>query len=137
MRTKLFVTAIIFALLITVFPACDAREAGSLKTLTKPYIAQYECTEAKLGDEDLLEKFEYITIVLEDKQTLKLIYKPKDGEKHVAESTYSLDTETRELTADLWILGYKFQQSTTVKNGKFTITQKIGDKQLIMNFKSK
>lgn len=137
MRTKLFVTAIIFALLLTVFPACDAREAGSLKALTKPYIAQYECTEAKLGDEDLLEKFEYITIVLEDKQTLKLIYKPKDGEKHVMESTYSLDTETRELTADLWILGYKFRQSTTVKNGKFTITKKIGDKQLIMNFKSK
>lgn len=137
MRTKLFVTAIIFALLITVFPACDAREAGSLKALTKPYIAQYECTEAKLGDEDLLEKFEYITIVLEDKQTLKLIYKPKDDEKHVMESTYSLDTETRELTADLWILGYKFRQSTTVKNGKFTITKKIGDKQLIMNFKSK
>ena len=137
MRTKLFVTAIIFALLLTVFPACDAREAGSLKALTKPYIAQYECTEAKLGDEDLLEKFEYITIVLEDKQTLKLIYKPKDGEKHVMESTYSLDTETRELTADLWILGYKFRQSTTVKNGKFTTTKKIGDKQLIMNFKSK
>lgn len=137
MRTKLFVTAFIFALLLTVFPACDAREAGSLKALTKPYIAQYECTEAKLGDEDLLEKFEYITIVLEDKQTLKLIYKPKDGEKHVAESTYSLDTETRELTADLWILGYKFRQSTTVKNGKFTITKKIGDKQLVMNFKSK
>lgn len=120
-----------------ILPACDAREAGSLQALTNPYIAQYECTEAKLGDEDLLEKFDYITLVLEDKEKLQFIYKPKNGNKQIIESNYSFDLETRELTSEIWILGYKFKQSTIVENGKFNVSIPIGNKQLVLKFASK
>ncbi len=122
---------------LLILSACDAREAGSLKSITRPYIAHYECTEATLGGEDLLDKFEYIEIVLVDKEEMQLIYKPKEGKKSKIKSNYSFNLETRELTADIGIYGYRFRESTIVENGKFTVTKTIGEKQLILKFKTK
>ncbi len=120
-----------------ILSACDAREAGSLKSITRPYIAHYECTEAYLGDENLLDKFEYIEIVLVDKDEMQLLYKPKEGKKSKIKSNYSFNAETHELTADIGIYGYRFRESTIVENGKFNITKSLGEKQLIMKFKAK
>ncbi len=137
MKRKLTILIAICSLLLILIPACDAREAGSLKALTKPYIAHYECTDATLGEENLLDKFEYIEIILVNKEKMELIYKQKDGEKRSLESKYSFNPKTRELTAEIGILGYTFRQSTIVEKGKFTITKTIGNKQLIMKFKVK
>ncbi len=125
------------SMFLLILSACDAREAGSLKSITRPYIAHYECTEATLGGENLLDKFEYIEIVLVDKEEMQLIYKPKDGKKSKIKSNYIFNLETRELTADIGIYGYRFRESTIVENGKFTVTKTIGEKQLIMKFKTK
>lgn len=137
MKRKLFFLTAVCTLLLLLIPACEAREVGSLKSLTRPYIAHYECTEATLGEENLLDMFDYIEIVLVDKEKMELIYKMKDGEKHSVESSYSFDIEKRELTADVGILGYKFRESTTIEHGRFTISKAIGTKQLIMKFKAK
>lgn len=137
MKKKITLFSFIFAALLLLLPACEAREAGSLKALTKPYIAQYECVEAKLGNENLLEKLDYILIVLEDKEKLKFIYKPKNGDKQIIESEYTFNEESRELTAEIGILGYRFRQSTRVENGKFTVSKQIGNKELVMKFKAK
>ena len=99
--------------------------------------SHYECTEATLGGENLLDKFEYIEIVLVDKEEMQLIYKPKEGKKSKIKSNYTFNLETRELTADIGIYGYRFRESTIVENGKFTVTKTIGEKQLIMKFKTK
>ena len=135
MKRKLIIIAAICSLFV-LLSACDARDTGSLKSLTRPYIAQYECTDAKLGNDELLEKFDYIKIVLVDKNKMQLIYKLKMGEKRVKESEYTFDAKTRELSADIGIFGYRFNQTTVVKDGKFTVTKTILGKQLVMNFES-
>ena len=137
MKKKLFAIFAVFALLLTLLPACDAQEIGSLKSLTKPYIAQYECYEGTLGGEDILEKFDYIEINILDKENLELLFKKKDGEKYKYECEYTLDSKTRELSADIWVLGFRFKESVKIENGKFTISKPIGSRQLIMKFKVK
>ncbi len=137
MKRKLILIAAILTLLLAILPACDAQKAGSLKTITSPYIAQYECTSATYGDDNLLDKFDYIEVNLADKKELELIYKLKNGNRNVITTTYELNPETRELSADIGIFGYKFKQTTKIENGKFTVTKTIGKKLLIMNFELK
>ncbi|MDE6867998.1 MAG: hypothetical protein K2J83_02505 [Clostridia bacterium] len=137
MKRKFLFVTVIFALLLTVLPACDAQKAGSLKAMTRPYIAQYECISATLGSENLLDKFDYIEVNLADKKELEVIYKLKGGERKIVTTTYEFDTETRELSADIGIFGYRFKQCAKIENGKFTVTKAIGLKQLIMNFQLK
>ena len=134
---KLFLPIFICCLAaLSLLCACDMKNAGPLKSITRPYIAQYQCTEAELGDENLLDKFEYIKIVLVNKEDMQIVYKPKDGESKTISSTYELDTKTHRLTAQIGILGYDFKQSVIVENGKFTISMPIGGKQLVMKFKA-
>ena len=137
MRKKLIFPTIICALLLLLLPACDAREIGSLNSITSPYIAHYECTEAYYGEENILDKFDYVEIKLVNKKQMQLIYKLKGEDKRVIESEYSFDAKSRELSAEIGLLGLKFRQSTTVNNGKFTISKTIGAKQLVMKFEAK
>lgn len=136
MKKRLILFAIICTLLLTFLSACDIKNAGSLKSITNPYIAQYECVEAKLGDEDLLKKFDYIKITLVNKENLELTYKPKDGEHKTIKSKYSFDVKSRILTAEIGLLGYTFKQSTVIEKGRFTLSKSIGSKQLVMKFKA-
>lgn len=121
---------------LILLPACDIKNAGPLKSITHPYIAQYECVEATLGEEDLLKKFDFIKITLLNKENMELCYKPKDGESKTIKSNYTFDYKTRKLTAEVGILGYTFKQSTVIEKGRFTISKPIGGKQLIMKFKA-
>ena len=136
MKRKLIILTAVLALCLLILPACNAQEAGSLKSITKPYIAQYECTEAKLGEQDILEKYDYIKIILVDKNEMNVVYKPKDGEKRIVKNEYMFDTKTKELSAEIGIFGYSFKQSVTVQNGQFTINKTIGNEQLVMKFKA-
>lgn len=135
MGKKLFLL-IFCAALFTALCGCNAKNAGPLKSLTNPHIAQYECEEATLGGENLLEKFEFIKIILIDKENLELNYKPKDGEGKSVKSNYTFDYKTRRLTAEIGILGYDLKQTTVIEKGKFTISESIGGKQLVMKFKA-
>ena len=136
MKKRIIVFAVICVFLLTLLPACDMKNAGPLKSVTRPYIAQYECVEATLGNEDLLKKFDYIKITLLDKDTLELNYKQKDGDNTKVKSNYDFDMQSRTLTAEIGILGYTIKQSTTVEKGKFTISKSFGGKQLIMKFQA-
>ena len=122
---------------MSLLPACDIQEADSLKSLTKPYIAQYECYEGTFGGEDILEKFDYIEINLADKKNLELLFKRKDGEKYKYECEYTFDNNTNELSADIGVLGFRFKESVKIEYGKFTVSKPIGSKQLVMKFKVK
>lgn len=115
-------------------PACDMKAEGSIKSITKPYIAQYECTEARFGNINILEQYEFIKIIILDKDQLEVNIKPKNGEKKSARCAYTLDPETRTLSAEVGILGYKFKESVVVKNGQFTISKIIGSKEFFVKF---
>ena len=137
MKRKFFAAAILLLLTFAVvLPSCQAREAGSVKALTKPYIAQYECTDCYLGSENLLEKYDYIRIVLGEKNSLQILVKPKNEEKQIYKGKYEFDFDTRVLSADIAVFGFAFKPKTTVENGKFTVTKQIGKKQLIIKFKA-
>lgn len=137
MKKKFFCLAVLCCLFLVIFSACDAQDTGSLKSVTHPYIAQYECTQATLGEANLLEKYDYIKIILVDREQLEVVFKPKNGKKQVFKSNYSVDEETNELTGEIGILGFRFRQSVIIEDGKFTISQKMGNVQLIMNFEAK
>lgn len=134
---KRFLIFTFILLTILLLPACDAKNSESIKAITKPYIAQYECISATYGEDNLLDKYDYIKVVFIDKSEMCVLYKIKNGEKRSFKGTYTLDPETRELKADVGILGYNIRQTTIVENGKFTVSKSIGGKQLIMNFENK
>lgn len=136
-RKIFFITVLISVLALPLFCACNAKELTSLKAITHPYIAEYECTSATYGDENLLDKYEYIEIILVNKSEMDIVYKPKNEQKHIIKSTYSFDSKTKELTGEVGILGCKVRGTTKIENGKFTVTKTIAKKQLIMNFKAK
>ncbi len=136
MKKRSLFLIVLCTLLLTLLPACDIKNAGPLKSITNPHVAQYDCIEATFGEEDLLTKFDYIKITLVDKENLELSYKYKDGESRNLKSKYSFDVQTRTLTAEMGLLGYSFKQSTVIEKGKFTISKPIGGKQLIMKFKA-
>ena len=130
------------AIIILAFTACLCLCAftfdpnSSVKSLTKPYITTYDCTFARFGNEDLLEKYEYLKITFLDDKQLEVSYKRKDGKKKVHVCDYEYDDETQLIEAEVGILGFKFKQSTKIENGKFTISMPILGKPLVMNFAS-
>ncbi len=137
MKRKLLLISVLFFLSLSIFilPACEAKAEGSIKDITKPYIAQYECVEAKLGDKDLLEEYDYIRIILVNNEKMQLVFKQKGEEKQIIDGSYALDLSTRELEGEIGILGYRFREKATVKKGEFTISKTIFTKQLYMKFK--
>ncbi len=119
---------------ILLLPACNIDKDQSVKAVTAPYIAQYECTQARLGETDILEKYEYIRIIFLNKDELEVQIKRIDGEKQSAKGNYSIDPDTRELTGEIGILGFKFREKVIVKNGQFTISKNFGSKPLFVKF---
>lgn len=135
-RKALIITLLIFAAVCAVLPlsACQTDASDTIKAITKPYIAQYECVSATYGEKNFLEDFEYIRVTFIDGEKLEVSYKNKGAKKHVFNGTYKVDPTTREFVADIGILGMKFQQAAILKNGKFTVSRRIFRKQLTMNF---
>lgn len=116
--------------------ACDVDAKSSLKELSDPYIAMYECTRAEYGGHDLLDKYDYIRITLTDGDTMLLTYKEKGGKEHSQEGAYTYNEETGELTAEIGLLGIRRRESVIVENGQFTISLPIAGIQLIMQFET-
>lgn len=144
MKKKILYLTVLLCLLLLLLPACSSAQAsatsdksGSLKSITKPYIGEYECVEARFGEQDLLEKYDFIIISLIDDEKMEVSFKPKDGKKKTFEGAYEVNPETREFTGEVGILGVRFKESTKIENGKFTITKLIFSMPLILNFKMK
>lgn len=110
---------------------------SSVKSLTKPYINTYYCTEARLGDTDLLENYDYFIITILDDEELEVAFKKNDGQRHSYKCKYEFDESTRELSAELGILGFVYRQRMLVEDGSFTISMPILTKTLFMKFEVK
>ena len=136
-KRLLFILAVI-ALSLCIFPACkqDMQNftSGSVKFISKPYIAQYECVEARFGDEDIIKYYDYIRVILLNDRKMEVVYKLKDSEKKTITGNYSLDAETRELDAEIGILGYKFKEKIKVEKGGFIVKHTILMKEVYLKF---
>lgn len=137
MKRKIFFpAAMLLCLLLTLCSACSAAGSSSIKDVTRPYIAQYECVEARYGDADLLKNYDYIRIILTDKENMELDYKPKGEERKVFRGRYSLDPSTRELSGEIGVLGFKYREKVKIENGSFTITKPLGERQFTAKFRA-
>lgn len=135
MKKKIYLLTVLFFAILLLFPACGMDMQSSLKTITMPYIAEYECVEARLGSEDLLKKYDYFYITLLNKDEFEVSFKEKDGKRSTFKGGYSLDPKTRELTGEIGVLGFKYKESVTIKNGQFVIEKNLGPFPLYMKFK--
>ena len=138
MKKRLFFILAVIALSLCIFPACkpDIQNfaSGSVKSLSKPYIAQYECVEARFGDEEILKYYDYIRVILLNDKNMEVVYKLKDSEKKSITGKYSLDTQTRELDAEIGILGYKFKEKIKVEKGGFVVNHTVLMKEVYLKF---
>lgn len=135
MKKKIYLLAVLLCASLLLFPACGMDMQSSLKTITMPYIAEYECVEARLGNEDLLKKYEYFYITLLNKDELEVSFKEKDGKRSTFKGSYTIDPKTRELSGEVGVLGFKYKESVLVKNGQFVIEKNLGPFPLYMKFK--
>ena len=135
-KKKLFLIFLIAATACTVLCGFTFDTKSSVKSLTKPYITTYECNFARLGNEDLLEKYEYLKITFLDDKKLEVSFKRKNGKKRTYESEYVYDDEKGTVETELGILGFKFKQETKIENGKFAISMPLFGKPLVMIFAS-
>ncbi len=138
MKKKFLTVAVVLALaLLCLLPACTDGADGSVKSLTKPYIAEYNCVEARFGEADILKNYDFIKITLVDDENMVISYKPKDGDKKTIEGTYSVDDETREITGNVWLFGAERREQIKVENGGFTVVKTIMNKPLVFRFEIK
>lgn len=137
MKKKILPTVALFAALCLLLCAFTIDAKSSVKSLTHPYINTYECTQARIGEFDLLDNYEYIKITFLDTEKLEVSFKEKGGKRHEYTCPYTHDDNTHEFEAELGILGFTFRQKTVIKDGKFTISMPILSKQLIMLFEVK
>ena len=136
MKKKLCILFLTAATLCLCLCAFTFDKNSSVKSLTHPYITTYECTFARLGNEDLLEKYDYLKITFIDDKQLEVSYKRNKGKRHAYVCEYTHNDENGQFEAEIGILGFKFKQVTTIENGSFTISMPILGKPLIMIFSS-
>lgn len=137
MKKNFFLVFIILAIMAILLPACDFKADGSIKSITHPYVAEYECVEGRLGETNLLEKYEFIKITLLNDKEFEVNFKTKNGKRYSFGGNYEIDGETREMTGEVGILGYKYREKVTVENGEFLIFKNILSKPLVIKFKMK
>ena len=135
MKRKYYAIFLIFAIACIMLCAFTFEKDSSLKDLTHPHINTYECTAARLGNENLLSQYEYFRITFLNETEMEISYKHKKfNKKHTHKCNYQFDEKTSEFTAEMGIFGYKIRQTSKIANGKFTISMPILGKPLLMNF---
>ena len=108
---------------------------STLKDIVKPYLGQYECKSAQLGDKDCLEKFSYIRLELKDDENFILYYKEKEGRKKELEGKYAYDKEKG--VVKLCDKNGVFKREFPLDKGILTISLPLGDKILILQLEQK
>ncbi len=138
MKKKFLICTALLIIVCSLFTvtACNASDKGGIKTITKPYIAQYECVEATYGGTDFLKNYEYIRVIFLNGKELEVSLKRKGEKKHSVTCPYTVDPKTREFHAEVGILGMKFSQSAVIKDGQFTISRQIMNKELFFRFEA-
>ncbi|MCD8308357.1 MAG: hypothetical protein LUD19_00780 [Clostridia bacterium] len=134
MRKILYPCIAVIALFAVTLAACGLDTTTTLQDITKPYIARYECTQATLGEDDLLKDYDYIRITFLDEKEMELSFKQKDGKVRAKTFAYTYDKDSGELTAGEGALGVKIKERTILKDGAFTVNLPLGTKELILKF---
>lgn len=115
---------------------CPSLKKGELTDIAKPYLGVYTCREAKLGTQDVLTKFSYITIELKDGENCVLRYQEKDDKVHTVHGKYAYDKKGEYLTLSLADASF-IKREFPVKDGVLFITVPFLGQTLRMQFEQK
>ncbi len=128
MKLKTSLLAGISALLLFAPSWKDAE----LTDIAKPYLGVYECTQARLGSLDCLDRFDDIRLELKDEENFLLIYKEKGGERKKYEGKYRYDKERKViiLTDEKSGLHREFP----FEQGILTVTFPVGRQSFVIQF---
>jgi len=76
------------------FSACDVEELSTLQELSKPYAAQYRCDALRYGEEDLLSRFDLVTLTLCPNGSFLLNCRDREGKTQSHSGTYEFREST-------------------------------------------
>ncbi len=126
-RLKSSVAAGLFALaLLTPTNRC-----ANLTDIAKPYLGIYECTQAQLGEKDLLSQFSDFRLEFKDEETLVLYYQEKSGTRKTLSVQYSYDEERGVLT----LAGENsLKREFPFENGRLTVSFPVGGTTALLRF---
>ena len=115
------------------FPACTK---GSLTEITKPYLGEYECESATLGEQDFLGEFSYLRLELKSDGEFILRYQTKQGKQGQETGQYEYDEHTQSIR--FVAKGqYELDRNFPVEKGEICLTIPIGKQILSIRFAQK
>lgn len=106
-----------------------------LKEVSKPYLGTYECEYLRIGEENILDKFDYVRFELNPKGIYKIEFKDKNGVKGVYRGHYSFDEKNDLIVIDENIFGKRVSKSFSARSGEITTNVLYGDTLLSIKFK--
>ena len=113
--------------------SCASVVKGELKDITKPYLGMYECTEARMGDNEYLDRFSYIHLELKADERFILYYREKDGEKQTKEGRYKYDKEKGVIS----LQGGGLQREFPFADGVLMMVVPLGGQTIRLKFEQK
>jgi len=111
-------------------------KGSSLKDITKPYLGEYECTNATFNGEDYLDRFSYIRLLLEGDETYSLLFCEKGNERQQVKGNYTYDEKEKTITFSIEENSF-LKRKFKLENGILNIVLPIGNKILLMQFEQK
>ncbi len=114
----------------------SALQKGELTDIAKPYLGIYDCTEARLSDKDLLERFDDVKLELKAKGEYVLYFKEKGGKTKRVKGKYHYDREKEIVTLHV-PHSRVIRREFPLKKGVLTVSVPYGDKILILQFEQK
>ena len=109
---------------------------GKLTDVTKPYLGEYECKQATLGEKDCLKKFDYIRLELKVDGKFVLSYRENDGKKQAIKGTYEYDSKNECVQLKMGGGGI-IHRNFPLKEGVIYITIPFKMKSIALQFEQK
>ncbi len=133
---KIFLKSCILAGLCSAVILFGGWKNSTLKDITKPYLGEYECTQATLGDVDYLKEMKYIRLMLQKGDEFILSYCPQDKAEQTLKGSYKYDKDKQIIVLKL-SNGMCFERAFPIKKGEIYITVPIGALNLRLIFEQK
>lgn len=129
---KKLLPALFFLLFLPpVLTGCSVSDMSSLTELSRPYVGEYTCEELRLGEEDMLDRFEYVRLTLGPDGDAQLTWRTMEG----GEGETLLHYEMHEGSITLSKAGRMGAYTFPVEQGAIVITHNIIGRMLYAKFR--
>ena len=109
---------------------------SELKDISQTHLGFYECENATLSGDDLIEKFDYVRLELKADETFVLYYRKTGGKEKTETGKYRYDRQKGEICLGIGE-NNALKRTFPLKEGVMHVTVRLGGKTLQMQFKQK